>query len=144
MIRIRWTPIEVEHDPRWTASRSLYAYLHPRQDELLYVGKAWSTTVRQRFHAADKDRFWRDLEIQRGLYHHRVIHGGVELPSGKRMSRALLADLESMLIFVEEPWGNLTCLADRRSRPGLVARCTGIAWPGHRTYRDAGDALYFD
>ena len=40
LITVEWAHLAREHDARWHAQLSLYAYLHPTRDWLLYVGKA--------------------------------------------------------------------------------------------------------
>jgi hypothetical protein len=137
--KIRWRLVG-EVDPAWRWSGVLYAYLHPSEPELLYIGKADGATsdLRRRWRADDKLEFWRDLERQRGLFAHRVIVGEVTLPAGRRLSRQLLADVESLLIFAVGPWGNLQSRESRLSRPGFSVRCTGRSWPGPGLVCDGG------
>lgn len=136
-IRIRWDPISAGDDPKSDWSAVLYAYRAPGDDEILYVGKAdgATSTVRDRWNASDKAGFWCDLERQRGIYRHAVVVGDVGLVPGGRLTRELLADLESLLIKWEQPWGNIQGRAVRSfSRPGMVMRYTG-PWPGQHHYR---------
>lgn len=137
-IRIRWVAIRGEDDPMWFWSGVLYAYIAPGGEEILYVGKAdgATSTIRTRWNADDKEGFWRDLERQRGIYQHAVIAGRVDIGSGGRLTSQLLADLESLLIKWEQPWGNIQGRRKRNfSRPGIEVRCTGN-WPGRTKYLD--------
>src|SRR5437867_4442662 len=115
--------------------RVLYAYFVARPVELLYVGKAWGTTVSSRVTANDKGAFWRDFERTYGNREPRVMLGDVILEPGTRFTRELLADIESLIIRREQPWGNIQSTRTRISRPGMRVICSG-AWKWKREYRD--------
>ncbi len=138
-IYIRWSAVVGNHDPRWAWSGVLYTYLAPGGKEILYIGKADgdSSTVRRRWNADDKKGFWRDLERKRGIYRHAVVIGQPDVGPGRRLTRHLLADLESLLIKWECPWGNIQGRKVRNfSRPGMEVRCSGT-WPGRKPYLDS-------
>lgn len=123
-----------DDDPRWRYTRGLYAYLSPRGREVLYVGKANGCSVKRRW--LEKDAFWRDLECDRRLQSHRVIVADVSISEGCRLTRELLADVETLLICVVKPWGNIQCRSTRIQRADLIVRCHG-SWPiTKRTFRD--------
>jgi hypothetical protein len=108
-------------------SRVLYAYLHPRSRRPLYIGKADRLTVRQRMEGRHKDDvfvFFSEL----GLETFSIIVGVPLLPEGRRLSSALLTDVESLLIYTLRPPGNIQCLESRISRPGMLVTCRG-KWP---------------
>lgn len=131
-ITLRWHDLGDDDDPRWRYSRALYAYLSPRSLEILYIGKADGCSVRGRWR--QKQIFWRDLEKERGIFNHTVIVA--EMEADCRMTRQLLADVESLLIYEVEPWGNIQCQKSRISRTGLKVECRG-AWPlSRRVFRD--------
>lgn len=113
----------------------LYAYLGPPSDEILYIGKSWGVSVQQRWVRSAKPAFWADLERERGIRKHRPIVGLVQLSRAARLNRKLLADIESLLIYAEKPWGNIQSQASRIRRPGLLIQCRGD-WPGRKVYRD--------
>lgn len=138
-VKIKWRLV-ADSDPAWRWTRVLYGYLHPTERELLYIGKADGahSDLLSRWRADDKLEFWQDLEEQRGIRQHRVLVGEVYLPEGKRLSRELLSDIESLLIFIVKPWGNLQATQSRRSRPDLSVRCLGPSWPGPRHLADHG------
>jgi hypothetical protein len=127
-VQLRWTRIRPNTDELWRLRRVLYAYTTPDLHEVLYVGKALTTTVAQRWDAADKSFLWRDLESDRGVFGHQVIVGVPLLPEHFRFSGELLADIESLLICRVEPWGNIQCRNSRICRPGLTVQCIG-EWP---------------
>jgi hypothetical protein len=129
-INVRWANLD-DSDPGWTWTLALYAYLAPNLNEILYIGKSYGCTVRQRWQASDKHKFWHDLERERGIYEHVVIVGGITLIGegyAPRITRQKIADIESLLIYQVQPWGNIACKKTRIERPGLVVKCTG-AWP---------------
>ncbi len=136
-VDIRWRTVGEDHDEAWRWTRALYAYQHPRTDELLYIGKAAGPTssLRSRWKADDKRGFWIDLERQRGIHAHVVLVGAPSLDVATRFSSKLLLDVETLLIAAMTPWGNIMSRRTRISRPGMVVRCLG-AWPGPRTIRD--------
>lgn len=127
-IKVTWHQLNDEH-PAWSARRCLYAYIAPKTREILYIGKAWGVTVRGRWCRAAKERFWDDLERERGIYKHGALFGDVQLGYPGRLSSKLLADIESLLIFAEQPWGNIQSKNSRITRPGLSVECKG-AWLG--------------
>ena len=71
------------------------------------------------------------------VYPSKLIIGFLILPDGKNFSSELLHDIESLLIFIEKPKGNLMNTRIRGiSRPGMKIICKGGVWPGKRTYVD--------
>jgi hypothetical protein len=134
-IGLNWYAVAEDDDPRWSYSRALYAYLAPSQPEIVYIGKADGCTVRQRWQ--QKWQFWMDLERDRKIKSHRVIVAELELPMEYRMTRQLLADIESLLIYEVKPWGNIQAQSSRITRPGLRVECRR-AWPCRkRVFQDS-------
>lgn len=140
-VRLHWRSVRSVRDPNWQAARCLYAYLAPEEPEILYIGKAdGGSTVRRRWNASDKIGLHDALEQQRGTGEHRVIVGHVE--SDWRLTRQLLADVETLLIHALEPWGNIAAIRSRIARPGLHVRCLGRAWPHQsRRFLDYGHEI---
>ena len=108
----------------------LYAYVNPHTDEIIYVGMAYHRTVRQRFRDRDKnalhDYFLNELEIE-GV---EVIVGSIYMEG--RLTRQLLADMESLLIKRLQPAGNIMCRSARICRPGMRLECSQD-WPHQRS-----------
>ncbi|HXK27120.1 MAG TPA: hypothetical protein VJ646_02575 [Candidatus Binatia bacterium] len=139
---MREEPIEIDWiwlddgDEEWRAARCLYAYLAPRTREILYIGKAWGTTVRERWSRGAKPEFWDDLERERGIYWPATLAGLVHPPGNLRLTQELLCDSESLLIQQVGPWGNIQSRTSRIPRPGMTLRCRGD-WPhSKKLYRD--------
>jgi hypothetical protein len=105
----------------------LYAYLHAKSRSILYLGKCDGTSVRKRVRAADKKRLFDYLTSRCQVQSLRIAVGAVYLEEGYRMSRQLLADIESLLINRVKPIGNVSAVQDRVARPGLRVKCSG-AW----------------
>lgn len=124
---------------RWDYNLALYAILHARRDEIVYFGKADGCTVRARWKADDKhERVWRRIEEELGLFKHGFIVGEFRLPEGQRLTRQVVCDVESLLIYQLKPWANSRNAKSRGrySRPGMVIYCQGH-WPlRRRTFRD--------
>lgn len=134
-IEIKWSFL-LEEDERWNTLRCLYAYVLPDSKETLYIGKSWGVTVKGRWNRSAKENFWDDLESLRGIQQHAVLLGEPYLPPRKRLTHQLLADVESLLIMAEQPWGNIQSMKSRIERPGLVVHCSGD-WLGKSShYKD--------
>ena len=126
LIRVLWSEVRSNDDERWSYTCCLYAYVAAKGREILYIGKCDGCTVRQRWR--NKYSFWQDLERNRNIWSHRVLIGELLIPRESRLTRQLLADAESLLIWRTKPWGNIQCQNDRIRRVGLSLRCSG-AWP---------------
>jgi hypothetical protein len=128
---VDWTKLGPRHS-LWDGTFCLYAYLHPENDRILYIGKADYQTVRQRLYGSHKneifDFFWRKYGIEKV----NVIQGELMLEEGRRRSTELLADVESLLIVRLQPPANIAYTRSRTYRPGLRVRCIGD-WPHRRT-----------
>jgi hypothetical protein len=141
-VRIDWQTIDSEDDGDglWDEFRVLYAYAHRRQ--IHYMGKAWGTTVRGRWRARDKRPVLDHLERALGIDLDRlgILLGVVR--ADQRLTRELLADLESLLILRLDPLANIRNTRSRSiSRPGLVVSCVGD-WPlQQKRYVDTGPAV---
>lgn len=134
-VEVHWQYLNDGHDG-WNQIRCLYAYVAPLKPEILYIGKSWGVSVRQRWCRSGKENFWDDLEKQRKMREHRALLGEVELFKGQRLTHQLLCDIESLLIEQVQPWSNIQSRLSRIARPGLVVACNGD-WPGRqRLYRD--------
>ena len=133
-IELHWKALHDYHE-LWLSNCAIYAYQHPRRSEILYIGKADGTTVRGRWAARDKlSGFWHDLETQRHLFAHRVL--AADLLVDCRLTRQVLADVESLLISKVQPWGNISACRTRIERPGMEVVNVGSCWPGARRFRD--------
>jgi hypothetical protein len=126
---IDWHVLKSDADEGWQQCRCLYLYRTRLTREVLYIGKAWSTTVRGRWHPGAKREFWEDLRSERWVRNPRVYVGTLTLPSNSRLTHQLLCDVESLLISSLLPWGNIQSGNQRISRPGLVVKCRGPCWP---------------
>jgi hypothetical protein len=135
MPEIIWKRIRADRDPLWNVQRGVYAYTSDL-GEILYIGKVHGTTVRRRTQPSAKPRLWNFLLDELGIYEFGVIVGLVQLEPGKKMSRFLLADIESLLINQIGPCGNISCRDTRISRPGLLVKCKGSWTYSQKTFRD--------
>jgi hypothetical protein len=128
-IELHWQSLDEDDDRGWGQLRCLYAYIGPRQSELLYLGKAWGKTVFERWCREAKAHFWKDLERERHIFRHRILVGTFALEDGVRLTHRLVQDIESLLIFRTQPWGNIqNSLSCSLSRPDLTVSCRGD-WP---------------
>lgn len=135
LIEVKWQAIG-DNSKYWNSSRCLYAYLHPETYEILYIGKADGTSVKDRWDAEDKDELW-DFLNKNGIKEHIPIIGFVYLPESNKFSSELLKDIESLLIYNEQPICNINNKKSRGiSRPGMIIKCQGKIWPGKKLYKD--------
>lgn len=124
LIRVHWHDPD-EHPDLWKLCHGFYLYGHPEEDEILYIGKVDGTTVRQRWSRGAKRGFWNALETDRNLYEHTLMVGIIEPEAGKRLSREIIYDVESLLINRIQPWGNIQCCNTHITRTRLKVRCKG-------------------
>jgi hypothetical protein len=64
LVKIKWSAILGDGDARWQNSCGLYAYVTPNWDEMLYIGKVYGCSVKQRWRAPDKMVLWRYLILK--------------------------------------------------------------------------------
>lgn len=136
VVHVNWEFVgDPNEDAGCDVSRVLYAYLHPRTLRPVYIGKAWGTTVAERWDARDKlNGVWPFLNSQ-GIKKHAIAVGDLSFTG--RLTRELLSDVESLMIFAEQPIANIASTKSRISRPGLIVRNAGPAWTGkHQQVRD--------
>ena len=110
-------------------SRCLYLYASA-DNQILYIGQvgANSSSVRKRWTRSGKSLCWDFIETELGVYEHSLLVGSIFTPGEKRMTRQVLTDVETLLIYYLKPPANLAAIHTRISRPGLVVTCTGD-WP---------------
>ncbi len=133
-IEIEWKLIETDEDEN--NSECLYAYLHPETNEILYIGKADGSTVKERWEAEDKESL-KNFLSKNGINKVYPIIGFLILPEGSNFSSKLLHDIEGLLIFKEKPIGNIKNTQTRGiSRQGMKIICKGEAWTGEKIYID--------
>jgi hypothetical protein len=137
-VTLHWFWVEGDDDSRWRHDLALYAYLAPIKAEIYYLGKCDRTSVRGRSSYSAKAGAW-DC-INKLSKTHRVIVAEIEVT--QRLTRALLADIESLLIFTIQPCCNVqnTRSRGKHCRPGMRIECKGEAWPlSKRVYREVED-----
>lgn len=120
-------PKDTRHGP-WQWSKCLYAYVHPADGGVLYVGKTDNLTVRQRF-VSNFQRKFHDLYARLGILKVDVIAAEIDLRCSARLTREWIDDLESLLIIRLQPPLNQSKKRSRGgTRPGTVVVCSG-EWP---------------
>ena len=131
-VDVEWDMLgSANDDEGWDYQRCLYAYVTSR-NEIVYIGLAWDATVDQRW--IQKRNLWAYLRSV-GISECSALPGEVEVIDG-RLTRQLLGDVESLLIYAEQPSGNVQCTRTRITRPGMTVRCLGD-WPG-------SSSIYYD
>ena len=126
-VELRWEYVDAE-DEGLDFCRVLNAYLDSESSEILYIGKADFSTVRERLYGPHKEAIFDAFVNQIDLSVLHVIVGVLSLPQGSRFSSQLLSDIESLLIMKVQPSFNEQSRKSRIARPGLVVRCVGD-WP---------------
>lgn len=125
-VKINWT--DISHDdehPLWSRKYALYAYYHPQKNKLLYIGKCLSTTILNRWQARDKLLgFWSELENE-GIHSHRITVGEIIIKENYYYTNLLLKDIENLLIFCLQPWGNIQCINSMSLSHKLEVHCKG-------------------
>jgi hypothetical protein len=134
-VTLHWYWVESDVDSRWRHDVALYAYLAPVKAEIYYLGKCDRTSVRGRAAYSAKSGAWDCINTLSKT--HRLIVAEIE--ATQRLTRELLADIESLLIFTIHPCCNVQNTASRgkHCRPGMRVECKGAAWPlSKRIYSD--------
>lgn len=127
-VTLYWSYVDVQdhNDPRWKHNLALYAYMPPIKDEILYIGKCDRTSVRGRWCYSAKPAVWEC--INKRCKSHCLIVAEIEVD--RRLTRQLLADIESLLIYRIKPccnWQN-TASRGKYSRLNMRVECRG-QWP---------------
>lgn len=136
-VEVVWKIID-EDDDELDFCRVLYAYVHPQRDEILYIGKADRSSVKDRLKGEHKIGVFDYLENEFVVEEIDLIVGELQIPLENRYSSGLLSDIESLLIFELRPPANIQAISNRISRPGLVVVCEGD-WPSaHDEFTDQG------
>ncbi len=136
LVEVHWRSIAGPRDVAWGWSGVPYAYLHPNHEELLYIGLAYGRTVRERWAYTAKSHTWDCIE-ERGTDRRVCLVGQFALERGRRRTRQLVCDVESLLIKRIQPCCNRASRKTRIESPGLRVRCFG-GWRGWRAeYRDS-------
>src|SRR5262249_28857019 len=125
-VEVRWSWVEDEADEAWNATRCLFAFCDPENDEILYVGHADDRNVRDHCEASEHEVLWQELRAI-GIDNVSVLIG-VPQDARLRSDNVLLGELASLLITELDPSGNEERDAERPVRPGLEIECSG-EWP---------------
>lgn len=134
-VTLHWQMVAGDDHSHWRHNLALYAYLAPDRAEIYYLGKCDRTTVRGRASYSAKPGVW-DCINERSKTHRLIV---AEIEVEPRLTRELLADIESLLIYEIQPCCNVqnTRSRGRHSRPGMTVECQGVAWPlSRRMYHD--------
>ena len=134
-VTLHWYAVQNNDDARWRHDLALYAYVAPVRAEIYYLGKCDRTTVRGRACYSAKSGAWDCINARSKT--HRLIVAEIEVEM--RLTRELLADIESLLIYEIQPCCNVqnTSSRGRHSRPGMRVECRGKAWPlPRKIFRD--------
>ena len=126
-ILLKWHKMN-EENAHWC--RVLYSYIDAADKDILYIGKADRSSVRQRMYGKHKREIFEHF-TKNQIKKHDVIVGDFHMEEGKRLSKELIDDVESLLIKRLKPIGNIQCLSSRIERPGLKVLCVG-RWPHKR------------
>lgn len=145
-VEVEWSEITGLHDEQWEDNFCLYAYVDPVLADIHYIGHTKYGSIRRRKYGEHKKGVYELIFEQTGFEKKRlrVLRGDIWLENGKRRSKKLLLQVETLLIHRLKPCGNTTYIYTRNnSRPGMWVECTGH-WPHTRTrFRDSeSDAEY--
>lgn len=113
--------------------RVLYAYLHPDSLDILYIGKAYHCSVRERLRGEHKENIYDWLHENYGINRFKVLVGVLESSDIGRLTQQIITDVESLLIKRLQPPCNVMSIKIRNyTRPGLKLYCKGD-WPHDRS-----------
>lgn len=130
-VEVEWSEIQGLHDTQWDEGYCLYAYIAPDSPEILYIGHTKYSSIRQRKYGNHKVGVYQRILENTGLHKNelRVFRGDVWLEEGKRRSKKLLLQVETLLIHRIRPCGNTAYTRTRSiARLGMWVDCRGD-WP---------------
>ncbi len=107
---------------------SLYAYLHPRRAEILYIGRAMRGPLRRCLEADHKTTIIGFLRTRRRLKRVRVMVARLIADQPGGLSRRQLSEITALLVHRVQPAGNVGTPRRHVSGSGLVVQCRGD-WP---------------
>lgn len=132
-IEVHWKFADDEADEVLQYRQVLYAYTDSTGGEIVYIGKADASSVKERLSGKHKSEVFRYLDTDLKFKKYGIAVGLFNLPEGKRLTSELISDVESLLINVLEPVANIQCIDSRISRPGMEVICFGD-WPYEDDY----------
>jgi|ERR1022692_356041 hypothetical protein len=104
---------------------ALYLLKNPRGGAILYIGKAGSQTIRDRWLCRSKDRIVK-LARKEKIEFRPLVAG---LHTSRPKSKQLISDVEKLLIFMVQPrWNKMGLDTCRLHHRELVVNCSG-SWP---------------
>ena len=110
------------------STSALYLLKNPRAGKILYIGKAGSQTIRDRWLCRSKDRIAKLARKERIRV--RPLVAG--LHTSRRLTSELVNDVERLLIFLVQPrWNRMGMDTCRLHHRELVVNCSG-KWPLRR------------
>jgi len=126
LLQLFWQPADAltQH-----SKRALYFFRKQNGREILYIGKAYYQTIKNRWECKSKDRLGKLARKEKITL--RPFIAGVH--TSRRLTPELFDDIERLLIFLVRPRWNgplkLSCTLHHRD---LVIECSGD-WPYPRT-----------
>lgn len=135
VVRVHWSVIVGEEHELLDDSFCLYAYFDPEPGRIVYVGHAYRHTVWERLRGEHKRNLFERVSRSGGRPF-ALLHGELELEPGRRRSRQLLMDVETLLIKRLAPRWNTQARSTRIARPGMVVVSLGEGPLGGRRFED--------
>lgn len=127
-IEVHWQYADDESDEILLRRKVLYAYTDGLGEEIVYIGKADASSVKERLNGKHKSTIFKHMETNLKFKKYGISVGTFELPAGKRLSSELISDVESLLIYSLKPVENIQSISGGISRPGMEVFCDGD-WP---------------
>ena len=126
-VTLRWAWLEDESAPEWNTSNCLFAFADPESDEILFLGTATGSTVRERCEAGTLEPMWTDLRGI-GIDHVSVLVGKPDTVSGEPIAARTLSDAAALLVAELQPSGNAPEADTAAPAAGFQVECAGD-WP---------------
>lgn len=127
-INVHWKYANNKADDILKSRQVLYSYTDNRGEEIVYIGKAYACSVKERLSGRHKDKIFEYLRKTYKFKEYGLAVGKIKLPKSNRLSAKLVSDIESLLIYKLKPSANIQSIRSRISRPGMEIVCCGD-WP---------------
>jgi len=132
-VKLRWHFLKSESGQKILDSiDGLYMFLH--KSEIVYIGRVYYKSLRKRIQEHLRgDRLWKWVERNYDVRKISIKIAEIEDISQERINRKLVNDIESLLIVIERPKGNIQSIKTYRGRDLKVVNL-GEKYPLRRTY----------
>jgi len=115
IVKLKWHFLNSESDQEILDHIGFYMFL--RKSKIVYIGQAYYKSLRERIQEHLRgDKFWNWVKRNYDIQHISIKIAEIENIGQERINKKLVNDIESLLIAIEQPKGNIQCIKTYRGR----------------------------